>query len=463
MKNNNDKTKFLHLILFSIFTILLITSCSSNMRNESVFKPLAKIEQTSTINFVGHWLNEGDREEFVRNIARVYEFENQNVKVNLKFPEETFYDELDRKSNEKYTAKVIAEGLTDWDILRINGEYREVNDILHDPNWARKGLVDFSEIDEFRQGTVTELLTDEAKKDWNGIIPGPYVEGQYWALWVNKEVAKKIGIEVKQFGMTFDDFSGYLKATHNYNLSHPEDHIIPLFESYVWETTMALAINLYASLFDDPKEFILGEISVNRLNAWRKTLEAIESISKYEPVDPSWQQTEWSDSHNMLPDGKCLFYINGSWMYNIWKGIDKVKVLNCMPTEFPSFKSHKIYPAAYQITWGVPKNAPNKDEAIKFLLAMNKPTIAEMWSRYTKCPTGIKGNLANASFGGDQFEVFSRYVQDNFGTRTYRYYASSAWILDNAHFETPIYFREVLDGKITAKEAMRAIKRSVGL
>jgi ABC-type glycerol-3-phosphate transport system substrate-binding protein len=80
--------------------------------------------------------------------------------------------------------------------------------------------------------------------NWNGMIPGPYLEGQYWALWFNKKVAEKVGIEIKQFGMTFDDFAGYLKAIYQYNQSNPDDYVIPLYESYVWETTMLLALNL---------------------------------------------------------------------------------------------------------------------------------------------------------------------------------------------------------------------------
>ena len=149
-------------------------------------------------------------------------------------------------------------------------------------------------------------------------------------------------------------------------------------------------------------------------------------------------------------------------MYNIWKGIDERLVLNCMPAELPGFKPHVIYPAAYQVTWGVPKNAPHKDEAVNFLLAMNKPEIAEMWSRYTKCPTGIKGNLASTNFGGDQFENFANYIQTNFGTNIYRYYESASWVLDKEHSNNSLYFREVIEGKMTANEAMRRIRTSIG-
>lgn len=442
--------------------LIMVFGCREG--NETVLsgKQVEDIPQTATINLVGHWLNEGKREHFVRNLARVYEFENQHINVNLEFPENLYYDNLDRGSNEKYTARVYREGLTDWDVLRINGEYNEVYEILGNPDWAKELLVDFSEMEEFREGTRPELLTEEAQDFWNGMIPGPYLEGQYWALWYNKEVAAKIGIDIKQFGMTFDDFAGYLKAVYQYNQKNPEDNVIPVYESFVWETTMLLAYNLYASLLDDADEFRTPKITEHRLEAWHKTLSAMESIAKYKPVDPSWLETRWEDSHEMMLNGECLFYVNGSWMYNIWEGIDQEKIFDIIPAELPAFEENKIYPHDYSITWGVAKNVPNREEAVNFLLAMNTPDVAEMWVRYTKCPTGIKGNLSSASFGGDPFEEFSRYVQENYSINKYRYYDSSAWVLNDQHAATPVYFREVLDGTMTADEAMAAIRAAIG-
>jgi hypothetical protein len=462
MRKNIQRYKCL--IYSFVFAALLLISagCSVDLDETVNYQAIQVSKATTTINFVGHWLNEGQRENFVRNLAREYEFKNQHININLKFPEEIYYDQLDRKSNEKYTAKVIAEGITDWDILRINGEYREVYDILGDPDWAKKNLVDFSQLPEFRNGTLPELLNGSAAADWNGIIPGPLVEGQYWALWCNRNVAKKVGIEVKQFGMTFDDFAAYLRAVKAYNDKNPNDRVKAIFESYVWETTQAIAISLYASLMDSPDEFLSGVITEKRLRAWQQTLEAMESIAPFEPIDPTWRTTEWTETQKDFLDEQYLFYINGSWMYNIWSGIDEQLTMNCMPAEFPGFKPHVVYPAAYQVTWGVPKNAPNRDEAVKFLLAMNQPDIADMWNRYTKCPTGIQGDLAGNSFGGDQFEQFANHVQQNFGTNIYRYYESSAWMLDAAHATTENYFRPVIEGRITAAEAMRRIRQELG-
>jgi len=450
------------ILSYLLIAILILAGCSkSEVTVNNKFLVAQSVEPT-TVNFIGHWYKEGMREDLVRNFTRDYGFKNQNVNINLKFPEEIYYNREDLKSNQKFVAKLLQEEKPEWDIIRVNGEYQEIMQQCGDPDWPKKYLVDFSEMQEFRDGTIPELLTDEAKKTWNGIIPGPYIEGQFWALWCNKNVAKKVGIEVKQFGMTFDDFKSYLKAVHDYNIQNPAHYITPIYESIDWPTTAALGIQLYASLLDNPQEFFMSEITEKRLNAWEKTLEVLEQIAPYKPLNPDWKKVNWGKTTGTMINEECLFYVNGSWMYNIWMGLSKEKINNCMPAEFPSFKTPTVYPGGYQIMWAVLKKAPHKDEAIKFLLAMNKPAMAEMWVRYTKCPTGIKGNLTGVSFGKDQFENFSYHVQNVYKTNTYRYYESSSWVLDKKNDKTPIFFNEVIQGQLTANEAMRRIRQSIG-
>jgi hypothetical protein len=454
-----SKTIIQAIILFSCLFLLSCNETETTVSGENI-----KVQNTEpvTVNFIGHWYKEGKREDLVRNFVREYGLKNQQVNINLKFPEEVFYNREDLQSNQKFVAKILKQEKPEWDIVRINGEYQEIMQQIGDPDWPRKYLVDFSEIEEFRKGTLPELLTDEAKKAWNGVIPGPYIEGQFWALWFNKKVAQKVGIEVKQTGMTFDDFKGYLKAVHDYNMRNPQNYITPIYESIDWPTTMVIAIQLYASLLNGPEEFFQDKVTDRRLEAWKKTLEAIEEISHIQPLNPNWQKVSWGKTTASLINEECLFYVNGSWMYNIWLGIDEEKTNNCMPAEFPILEKQTVYPGGYQIMWGVLKNAPHRDEAVKFLLAMNSPSMAEMWVRYTKCPTGIKGNLTGVSFGKDQFENFSYHIQNTYKTNSYRYSESSAWILDKRNEKTKVFFTEVIQGKMTASQAFSQLKRSIG-
>jgi hypothetical protein len=458
----NNNTNWVSIILLiSISISFFVHSCS---KSDTTLEGKIIAEQTSkptTVNFIGHWYKEGKREDLVRNFVREYGLKNQNVNINLKFPEEVFYNREDLQSNQKFVVKILKQQIPEWDIIRINGEYQEIMLQVGDPDWPGKYLVDFSEIEEFRNGTLPELLTDDAKKAWNGVIPGPYIEGQFWALWCNKKVAQKLGIEIKQYGMTFDDFKGYLKAVHDYNLRNPQNYITPIYESVDWATTTVIAFQLYASLLSSPEEFFLGKITEQRLEAWKKTLQALEELSTLQPLNPNWQKVNWGKTTASLLNEECLFYVNGSWMYNIWLAIDKDKTNNCMPAEFPSFGKLTVYPGGYQVMWGVLKNAPHREEAVKFLLAMNKPSMAEVWVRYTKCPTGIKGNLTGISFGKDQFENFSYHIQDVYKTNSYRYAENSLWILDEKNEKTNIFNKEVIQGKITSKEAYQQIKNTI--
>ena len=86
-----------------------------------------------------------------------------------------------------------------------------------------------------------------------------------------------------------------------------------------------------------------------------------------------------------------------------------------MPAEYPCFQKTSMYIGGYQIAWAVPKNAPHKDEAVKFLLAINSADIAERWVLYTKCPTGILGQMTDVSFGSDKFETYTYTIQKKYG------------------------------------------------
>jgi ABC-type glycerol-3-phosphate transport system substrate-binding protein len=448
---------------FLFFVLIVFGMGCTDKTIDNQYKKLKKVEQKTTINFIGHWLKEGKREDLVRNFAREYEFENQHIAVNLKFPEEVYFDQLNRGTNETFITDIVSQEIPKWDIIKVNGTYGPIRDALKDPDWAKKYLVDFSEIEEFRKGTRPELLNEATKNLWNGIIPGPILEGQFWTLWYNKKLASKLGIEIKQFGMTVDDFIGYLKATDEYNKKHPDDYIIPIYESFVWKTAIAIAFQMYSSLLT-ADEFLSVAVSERRLDAWEKTLEAVEKMTKYKPLNPKWRETEWGKTQGLVMNEECLFLANGSWMYNIWQGLDAKKTLNCVPAEFPSFTGgFPVYPWAYTITWAVLKKSPHKEEAIKFLLAMNKPSMADAWARYTKCPTGIKGSLSDVTFGSDQFENFAYHIQDKYKNKQYGYNGSGKMVLDDRFPQSAsLYFTEVIEGVLTAKEAMNKIRQSVG-
>jgi hypothetical protein len=77
---------------------------------------------------------------------------------------------------------------------------------------------------------------------------------------VQFECGKEVGIEIKQYEMTYSDFLEYIKAVYNYNQRNPSDYITP-FTSRSTGHSRAIAVQLYASLLDSPEEFFLDKIT----------------------------------------------------------------------------------------------------------------------------------------------------------------------------------------------------------
>ena len=138
--------------IFSFALIFALVSCSVGVK-EAKEKATHSTQQSeiTQINFIGQWLNEGMREDLVRNVARSYEFEHQNVRVNLKFPEEVYYKREDMFSNQRFVAEEVKKEVGYWDILRINGEMEVIAEFAKDPEWAAKYLVDFSQMEEYKK------------------------------------------------------------------------------------------------------------------------------------------------------------------------------------------------------------------------------------------------------------------------------------------------------------------------
>jgi ABC-type glycerol-3-phosphate transport system substrate-binding protein len=258
--------------------------------------------------------------------------------------------------------------------------------------------------------------------------------------------------------MTFDDFLSYVKAVDDYNKKN-SDYIKPFHEASDWTTVFSIAVSLYVSEFNNLEEIFDDKISEKKLQIWHKTLKALEQVSAYNFINEDWKTLAWNDINLSLLNEECLFFANGSWMYNIWLESDPSKVMNCVPNEYPTFRPQPsvLYPATYPVMWGVLKSSPNKDEAIKFLLDMTKPTMAENWVRNTKCPTGIKGNLADASFGSDQYENFASHIKKTYGSSTYKISENSSLIFGSEYSLEKNYFMEVISGELTADEAMAKI------
>lgn len=448
-------------ITASVFLLIvaIFSSCSDSQQNGNGKDQATEIEhpEQTEIKLVGQWLGQGDREKFMREFVREYNFLHQDKKVTMVFQEEIVGNDRGGQELDRWSARQMQSDHSEYDLLMINN----VNNIFRDdPDWAPKYLVDFSKFEEFRENTVDGLI-EKNKERWSGIIPGPFIEGYNYALWYNRNVADKLGIDIKQFGMTFEDFKGYLQAVDQYNQTvSEEERIYGILEAGDWKTMIDIFNQLFLSNLESNEHYHNEYISESKLKAWHKTLKQIEEIAAYKPLHPDWRSMVWNDIFPYMLDEKYLFFSNATWMYNFWQAADESRLKNMMPTEYPTTKPVDYYIGGYQIMWVVPKNAKNKEAAIEFLLEMNKPRVADKWVRYSKSPTGIKAELASSAFGGDQFEDFVNGIDEKYGENMITLSGNSQYIFDQERRFSKNYGHEVMMGEITADEAMRRIREN---
>jgi ABC-type glycerol-3-phosphate transport system substrate-binding protein len=262
-------------LLFKFMALLIIFAGACKNQRVDLGASISKMNGPVNLNFIGHWLDEGKKEQLLHELINEFEFLNQDIKINMQFP--TYYANIPEA---KFNAQDILSPKAEWDIIRINNDLTGISSEIKEPGWQKKYLVDFSEIEEFRSNTIPELLTDKTKSEFGGILPGPGVDGYNWALWCNTDVAKKVGIDVKQFDMTNEDFLSYLKAVDEYNRSH-NDSIIPFFDASDWKTMGTIAIELYMSEIGDVDKIPDNHYSEKKLEAVNKVLQDIERFSRY--------------------------------------------------------------------------------------------------------------------------------------------------------------------------------------
>ncbi len=414
----------------------------------------------NTINWMGHWYKADKRYDLVREIKRHFAFLNQDTKINLQFPEQ-----IVGTNNKVVVAHLIAEMIRhknyDWDIVWMdNIIYQFVADELNDLFWGRKYLVDFEKIPGFIQTEKPFIIEDPAyRNQTGGILVGPYIEGYYYALYYNRDLAAKMGIEVKPFGMTFEDLLGYVKAADRYN-QNAKDKIPIFFDAYDMPSMEVLFQNLVKSWIDDYTATAAEQSSPRKLEAMYKGFQAFEELGKYRPLISSYAANAWFLTRDVPLNDKALFYISGTWMYSRWRDIDIAKSFKMIPTELPVFKPANYCLGGFIPAWAVMKDLPHRDAAIRLIMSMSTSKVAERWVQYTKTPTGLAGAVSKATMGSDVYEVYQRTMSEKYDSRV-QYSFNTAYLLgkENTLLQKDIVdvLWKLLEGKMTADQAQHSI------
>lgn len=425
--------------------------------------------ENKTVNMQGHWKGEDLRESFVTETVKEFETRNPNVKVNLKW-------NLDfpggREGALQETINQFKTGVINWDVIWLEPfYYQEIANGLSDQDWAKHYLVDFETIPGFSETQKSFILSDpQYRNHMNGLITGPYIEGFYQPFFYNKELADKIGLKIKDSGMTFDDLLGYFKQIDEYNKSNGTNIPI-LYDSGDYKGGIGYAPstwNIFQSLFRSEIQN-LAEIkdlnpSEKKMAAVKKVLRSLEQLGKYKPLISGWEDLPWFETRYYVLEDKAVFTVCGaSWMYSHWHGIDAKKTMKMVPVEMPMYQPVDYYMGGYNPMFAVAKDSPVRDEAVKLLMTFSTSNSAEKWVRYAKAPSGVKGNVSTAgdvSRNTDQFDNFITYISNKYGGNIFDS-KTVDYVLGDKYKDFTLQFDQniaaVMDGKMTADEAYEKI------
>lgn len=427
------------------------------------------VSEEKTVNMQGHWKGEDLREDFITETVKEFETRNPGVAVNIKwnldFPD-------GREGALQETINQFKTGVIDWDVIWLEPfYYQKIANSLGDQDWAQHFLVDFESIPGFKETQKSFILSDPQYRDsMNGIISGPYIEGFYQPFFYNKELADKIGLKIKETGMTFDDLLGYFKQIDEYNKQNGTNIPI-LYDSGDYKggigyapSTWNIFQSLFRSEFSSLAEVKNLEPSEKKMVAVKKALNSLQELSQYKPLISGWENLPWFETRYYVLENKAVFTACGaSWMYSHWHGIDAKKTIKMIPVEMPMYQPTDHYMGGYNPMFAVAKDSPVRDEAIKLLMTFSTSDTAEKWVKYAKAPSGIKGNLStagDASGKTDQFDNFITYISNKyagnvFDSKTVDYVLGKKYKDFTLQFSK--YLGAVMDGKITADEAYEKI------
>ena len=453
-----------------LLPILLIISCS---QNESLYQTdeLQQIAMASksrnlksvsqpkdTVNFLMHWKGEGGREQFLKEYAQLFRWTNQDVYLTITDidddPQVHALETANYMENVSiYAANMIQKRQFKYNVIPI--EDVNLEPFLNDPNWLKHNFVNFKTVPGFSDTQLSDLIKG------HDMIPGPMLQGYYWTIYVNTRLDSIMGLNVKQMGMTMEDFVRYVSKVNAYNRAHNTNYAVFAEIKNPYRTG-----NLFRQIFKSAlgynNDYPVYEYCTRaQRSAYLQSLRALEEITGFKNVQLiKYYESDYDVRESMLLKDECVFLVDGTWMYNVWEGIDKSKIYKLMPAELPVIKPTSNYLGIINEAHAVLKNSPQSAQAVKFLMLLSSKDAAEDWVRMTKSPTGVKRYINIYGRGGDAYENFIYQMLDKYGTNL-------SYVLDDIYFGSKnprvenVDILSLMEGRETAAQIFNRIMKTI--
>lgn len=446
-------------IFFLIASVLLPGTIRAQVETNAPSRPLncttnhASESGKPVLRWLGLWNGKPWKEQFEREMAREFAFLHPEVKVEL-----LYYDNFSDAECARLIADMIETSNYCYDVVWSSSKVSaHVKRLIGDKHWEYRHLVDFLEVDGFRE-TQLPFIIEHA----SGPLTGPCIEGQFFVSWYNTKLAKQVGLEVPAGPvLSIETLLAHAKQLHVYNQT--AETPVFLIQDYSRATCSArLFKSLLTSLIIDQN----GEVPIDLNQTQRntillKTLSALEELARYDALNPASETATREQSLDLMLSDRALLYFDSTSTYNEFRESSHAKGLNNMQLfNLPSFSTPKHSLGSYSSSWAVMNNSPNRDIAIELLKFWSRPEVAEKWVRNTKSPSGLNGNLYNPNYSDDTLGQY----QEAMTKQNYRYiYAprkviNSFWprsLLSGSEFHRKV--QAILAGERTAQEIYNEI------
>jgi hypothetical protein len=411
------------------------------------------------VNWLAGWQGQTEKKNLLMDFAREYEFTKQNVDINLQFS-----TDANKTAHAREIVKMIQNNIYEWDIVWIDETvYYLVSRLLDDPNWGHKYLVDFQNIEGYVMSQRPEILKNPvilSKTD--SLLAGPYIEGFYGAIWYNKKVADRINLEIKGREMNFNDLIQYAQRVNEYNQAN--NTALALFSESADLFSLSLLFqHVIWSGIESQKSMVPPALS-DTCPIFRQSLQWFEGLSGYNPLIESHNVSMWQDAKQAFLDGKALFMVGKTALYNELFATDSSKTMYILPAELPSPYPNKAYIGSFQPSFAIFNSAPNRDLAIQIFKQISTPRFAEKWSKQTKNPTGIAVNIKENILEDDPYRQFLVYIAQKYQYNV-RFAIDASYLAgtQNAHLYNLIddNLRLLLSGQLTAEDVFNNINNNL--
>lgn len=407
MNTKGKKMKFF-LTVFILNILLLFASCQKktdkkiSKQNMKFRADVSEIANKDTINWICIWSNRKSKRQFIEDVCREYMFLNQDQHINLRFDKEVDPTYKNLPTMAESLAVQIKRNQCKEDIILFGFAYYIYNDIFNNTNWVIENLVDFENIPGYKESLADGIYGNKLYTlNTQGQYIGPFIEGQLSCLYYNQDLADQIGLTIPQFDLSIDDFLHFIEAVKKYNeKTGSQVNFILLERMEFFNFLFSTALNY------DPEKASTYTLSEKK----EALLSALHLIQKLGSANFSHS----TNALDFLKTENYLFVDGATWSYNKYVAYDSLKSSKIVPIEFPAVQKPFVYSGSYQMHFGVLKNSPQKQNAIKLLMYLSSTDNAENWVQTTKNPTGMKRHFKADGVSSDKFDNFITHIQDKY-------------------------------------------------